>query len=337
MKNINFHSCLKINEKLWFVTVDGYLMNYDLKRCVHEMVYPINLAQLKLNQITDKMIYHNNCIYFVEQDGTALYEYQIDINKCVKYGLSGLEIIDWTCFSGVYIIDGIIYLFTKKGDKVLCFDTANKTFSNLDVHSDEVLNCSVSIADTIYFAGSKAIYEFDLKEKNFNKIYSNDNGIKWINSFADDIYILTQDEEIYLYNTVNGKISLVYKENDTTQHYNRFIITQNKMFVFPLFSGNIISVNKNDGSVERIAEPSDAVYQESEWSRYYGYCEDENDIWMANRLCNYTVSISKIDENVSWIKMPMITIEEQKPYLKLRQVLSEKDMSLKEYITEYLN
>ena len=38
MQNINFHTCIKIENKLWFITIDGYLMNYDFK--LNELLYP---------------------------------------------------------------------------------------------------------------------------------------------------------------------------------------------------------------------------------------------------------------------------------------------------------
>ena len=66
MKSVNFHSCLEVNNKIWFLSVEGYLMNLDCTTFESKIVFPFNMQQWYFEQVINDLIALNNKIYFVK-------------------------------------------------------------------------------------------------------------------------------------------------------------------------------------------------------------------------------------------------------------------------------
>lgn len=332
IQNVNFHTCIKAEDKLWFITIDGYFMNYDLKLDKVKVIAPENLKELYFGQIVDKMFFYKGCIYFVEQDGSLLYEYDIKENYCYYYKLPKIEMVNWESFAGIYRIDDSIYFFGKKSNVIYDFNVVNKRINQFKIDSDILLKNSVIIGDNIYFAGDKEVIIFNLKEKKYISRYMVDVSIRYIFAYKNEIYLLSEQNDLYLYDTELKIKSVVYKKNKM-QTIGRIVITENYMFVFPLTTGYILTINKKDGNIEKIVEPLDMIYNDIKWAKYYGNCEDKDTIWMANRMSNYTVFINKHDESIHFKKIINNSVKEKIPYLRKKPVLNQDDMSLDEFLT----
>ena len=85
--------------------------------------------------------------------------------------------------------------------------------------------------------------------------------------------------------------------------------------------------------------PKDIIFNNNrqKWSKFYGYCEDKKYYYFANRVINYYLRIDKQSGQFIWTKPQMPSLQEQIIYRvqDARDVLEEKDKSLKQYI-EYI-
>ena len=335
MQNINFHTCIKIENKLWFITIDGYLMNYDFKLNEVKVIVPQNLKDLHFKQIVDDMIYYKDCIYFVEQDASLLYEYNIENNYCFYYKLPEFAMVNWECFSGIYRIDNYIYFFGKTANKICCFNTVNKEISVLKSNKDIVGNNSVKIGQNIYFASENKVIVYNLPEGKYVKEFEINIDIKRIFNYQNEIYILTKQNDIFLYDNSFKTQSIIYS-NDTIQTTVCIVVTENKIFVFPSTQGTIKSINKKNGDIKEIAKPLDMNFYNIEWAKFYKYCDDGNTFWLANRMSNYTVCVNKKDESIQFIKIKCGTASQRIPYLKEKELLYNSDLNLEEFLTLYI-
>lgn len=335
MKNINFHTGVKVQNKLWFVTIDGYLMTYDVVKKQSEVIVPENIFELEFGHIVDNMFYHNGSIYFVEQDGNLLYEYSLSENYCYCYEMPKLKMVNWGCFSGIYLINGSIYFFTKAEGKTVIFDTDTKRISEEKTNNTTDLKCSVKIDDSIYFIGDRKVIKYSIKENKFTREYSVDLDIKWAAAYASKIYLLTADNCIYVSDTEFSELDLLYDSVGSIQTVVRFVITKNYVYALPSTVGDYLVIDKKTKDVKKAVLPKDLKYEDIAWGKYVGYCEDERTIWLANRMCNYTIYIDKESETINFYVIPDDDRGNIKR-LKWKKVISENELSLEQFLTDYI-
>lgn len=334
MKKINFHTCINAEGKLWFVTIDGYLMAYNIFEKKSQVVLYRNYKELEFKHIEDKMLYHNGSIYFVEQDGSLLYEYSLSENYCYCYEMPELQMVNWSCFSGIYLINDCICFFTKTAGKIV-FDTKSKCISEEKTNNTTDLKCSVKIDGSIYFIGDKKVIQYSIEENKFVKEYGIDLDIKWAAAYASKIYLLTADNCIYVSDTEFSGLDLLYNSEGSIQTVIRFVITKNYVFALPSTVGDYLIIDKKSKDIKKAVLPADLKYEDIAWGKYIGYCEDENTIWLANRMCNYTIYIDKENETINFYVIPDDDKGNVKR-LKCKEVIRENELTLEQFLTDYI-
>lgn len=334
MKNINFHTCTKVGNKLWFITLDGYLMSYSITEKKSEVMVLKNDYQF--GHVTDNMIYYCGSIYFTKQDGSLLYEYRLSENCYYYYEMPELQMINWETFSGIYLIDDFIYFFTKTSERVIVFDTNSKKIAEERTDFLSPLNCSVKIDDSIYFSCEKKIIQYNIKEHDFVKEYNVDFYVKWMTSYDSQLYLVSADNCIYIYDMDACAELLIYNNLSKNQTISRFFITENYYYIFPSTVGDYILINKEDKNIKKIKLPQDLIYQDVSWGKYLGYFEDGNEIWLANRMCNYAVYIDKNNEEVNFYKIHDDDAGDIKRLKCKKDVISENELNLRFFLMDYI-
>lgn len=308
---------------MWFVSVEGYLMNYDCITYETKIIVPSNLEELRFEQVIDEMIAINNNLYFVGQHGNLLYEYDMVENYCNCYVIPRTEYIAWGCFSGVYLFQQYIYLFARTIGTVFRFDTVNKEFINLWAEKKGIAMRSCRMGDKVFLYGEK-IACYDMISGQFEQEYSIGEGsILYLTKCGEVFYYLTKNR-FSVWNLVgNSKVSM-YEEKCDVEKYGIFFLTKHKVFVLPSESKDILILNRQSGALLYDNPPDDMVYVEKGWSKYWGYTEDDRYIWCANRVCNYVLCIDKESEGIKWIKLKLPELKEEIPYLELKMKLANK-------------
>ena len=336
MRQINFSTCIKVNNKIWFVSAEGYLMNFDCMTCKTEIVVPQNLDKEDFKTIVDTMILHDQKIYFFSQDGKILYEYDYKSNYCSHYQMPEVEMINWECFAGIYLWGEKIYIFTKVAGKIYYFDTKNKVFMNVSNEKACSVTSSVIFDNRVYMTSNNRILCYNLDSACFESECSiNDEEIYWMNRYHENIYLLTRANRLYVWNIATGIKKLIYQEKNEKQIYSRVFVTENRIFLLPCLGKNVCVINKTTGEAGMEENPADLKYKEIGWSKYSGYCEDDEYIWCANRVSNYFLCIDKINERINWVKMLQPNPRDMGPYLALRKdnmIFNEGELELREFL-----
>lgn len=333
MKNINFHSCIKIDHYIWFVSVEGYLMNFDTITYQSEIVVPNNLPELCFKQIVDNMVSVNNQIYFVEQDGSKLYEYNQITNDCAYYLIPDSKYINYGCFSGIYLFDQIIYLFTRTIGVIHCFDTVSKKFTSIKENEKDTVMNSFRMHNKVYLYNEKVTC-FDMENHSFSKeICFGEGDIFWMSPYQNAILFLTK-ERMGIWNPNDQSKRSLYEEEGLAEKFLVFLTTENKSFLLSNQSKDILILDLRTGDSTYAILPKDLYYIEKGWSKYWRYTEDERYIWCANRVSNYVLSIDKWNEEIRWIKLKKTNLKDEIPYLELldKQFFWENEMILKQFL-----
>ena len=95
--------------------------------------------------------------------------------------------------------------------------------------------------------------------------------------------------------------------------YGKMICKNAKLFILPLREIDIVEYDLNNGSVRIRENPKDLVYYDMGWGKYLESCENNNLLWMANRMSNYILYIDE-DENIRWRKPETLSIDKEADY-----------------------
>lgn len=335
MENINFHSCLKVDNKIWFISVDGYLMNFDIIKYQSEIIAPYNLSDLKFKQVIDNLVSINDKIYFVEQDGSKLYEYDLITNYCNYYLIPKTEFINWGCFSGIYLLEENIYLFARVAGTVFCFNTNNKKFTCIrkEISTQVIVTNSYRIKNKFYLYGEKIVC-FNTDDNSFTESCCfGQKDVYWISIYQDTILFLTRNRiDSFGHNGKTKKI--IYEEEGLSDKIIMFFATKNKIFMLPNQSKDILVLDKGTNGLLYTTSPADLYYVENGWAKYWGYTESDRYVWCANRVSNYVVCLDKENEEIKWIKVKKPDLREEIPYLELsqKQFFNENKVSIEQFL-----
>ncbi|MCI8312142.1 MAG: hypothetical protein HFI12_08040 [Lachnospiraceae bacterium] len=308
-------------------------MNFNIFTYQSKIIIPYNLAEIRFNQVIDDMIFIDNNLYFVEQDGSKLYEYNILTNYCNYYLIPNTKYLDWGCFSGVYLFGQIIYLFTRTAEFIHCFDTINKEFTSIVTGKMAIVMNSFRSGNKIYLYGEKIIC-FDI-ENNFLAVtyYFDKEKIYWMNQYKSTIFFLTRNQIGIWDKDSNSKKSL-YIETNLAEKFFLCLLTEDKVFMLPNQSKDILILDRKTGVSMYSIFPKDLYYIEKGWGKYYGYTEETQYIWCANRVSNYLLCIDKGNEDIKWIKIKPPALRDEIPYLKLvdKNFFYESEIDIEEFL-----
>ena len=331
MRDINFCSSIEVNDVLWLVTKNGFLMKYDYKNNIAKYVINKNNTVIRFENVYDKIIAYEDKLYFMEVDASVFYEYNIKTNEYYCYSMPEMEMINWRCFSGIYLYGNKIFLFGKRLGKIYYFDTNKKNFTCIFLNDNRVTNCSVKIDNKIYLASEKKIISYNLDSLCFEQTYILDDEIMWINNYKNSIFSILNNGNILEFNITTLETKNIYIESNNVVSFNRCFITENKIFIFPLVAEHIGIIDRSTGEFSYADEPNDINYYKSDWSKYGEYSECLNHIWIANRISNYAALIEKNTEKLLWIQMRAESLEKIFAYIK-NGVLDEKTYTLSEFL-----
>lgn len=332
----NFHSCVIYGEKMWFVSTQGILMKYDCVNCHTDIVVPENVHEICFGQIIDSMVIFEDKIYFIEQDGSMLYEYDIVSNMCNSYQAPQVKMINWACYAGLYLYGDKIYLFTKDTMDIYCFDIRNKNFELIKSKYDKSVSCSMQKEHIAYLVCDKSIFCFNMKKRVFEEEYLFDNGeINSITSYQDYLYLLTKENQVISWNMKTGEKTILSDKNKEKDKFGSIFSTKNKLYLLPSLGNEIKIIDKLTNKISKGEEPEDLEYKEIGWAKYWNYFETEDYAYFANRVANYMLRINKKKEDMEWLKM-LVPSGDETSYHKGRMYrngfLLEENISLSDFL-----
>lgn len=129
----------------------------------------------------------------------------------------------------------------------------------------------------------------------------------------ENIYFLNWFGSIYKWDLKQKQIEIIETlktEPDETKSVSKIIYAGNKLIVFPSLGEdiNILDVSTYERKIYQ-GYPSDFMYQEKKWSKFYGYCEDDQYFYFAMRSANYVLKVDKQSGEFIWLKPNIPTSE----------------------------
>lgn len=350
-RKVNFSNCILYNNKLWFVSTDGYFMNMDVETKKTIYIRLKNLNSWKKHPVTDNMFADRASIYWVDQFGKYIHEYDIDQNEYYEYQLPPVEMIEWQCYAGIYLYNEKLFLFPRIGLTRIEFDLQEKKYVvypwncsdedfKVNKKEDIQLWCSVQSNNWLYLFErnrNKAIrMNFENLSYEYIDIPHELSNIQHIVFKNNVFYILSVTGNLYIWDGCSKQVEEVYDCNDKELSFARIAITEHKVFLLPDLSEKIWIIDLENHEIKvQDQYPADLEYNESGWSKYFGYTEDKQYIWFANRTANYVLRINKYTEIIEWIKVVPPKIEDEwKVHLETgRMIFTEEQNYLRLFIS----
>lgn len=339
-RDICFNNCILRDNKIWYVSINGYLMNLDLESRQVSYVEPERLEGWKKHPVVDDMFAFYNSIYWVDQYGKGLHEYNIKLQKYYQYELPKMDMFEWGCFAGIYRYKRKLFLFPKSTSYHLEFDLLER----------QLIRCPQACQNTGVKINSVKkdnwIYLFERKKNKAVKFNLESSEYAYVDvpgEIAEAIhivecqnifYILSQNGTVYIWNEEEGDIKEIYTGHHDEQEFGRIAVTKSKLFLLPGLGKRILIVNLQTHVIseqEQYPHDFDMEYCDLNWGKYLGIFKDSDYIWFANRKTNYMLRINRITENIEWIKIIPPSIEPVwwDLYEKMRKIdLDEKTYGL---------
>lgn len=326
MKNINFHTSAFLDDKLWFVTVEGYFMNIDIHSMKASFVYVDK--KVKLNPVTDKMVVIDKSIYWIEQGGNRLIKYDTNLETCDVYEMGGVEMVDWECFTEIQALGKKIYIIPKCVDKLMIFDTETEQFLVEENKFKKYMNptggkslfdYSIQENSSLYLfcTGQNRVLKYDLDDDKIITIdYSFDMG-KVISALKEknQYYIMTDKCEIY---QVDEKFNLKKKmqyEEIYEKSYAIFLKSGANFYILPSLEKDIFVGEQDGNSLKKYTNyPEDLKYLDNGWSKYFRFTVGDGYIWISNRTSNYIARMNQHSGDIEWLHVNVPSVKEEYEY-----------------------
>lgn len=326
-----FSNCVLNKNKLWYVSVEGYLMYMDIDSGKVSYAEIKNIDTWEKHPVCDQMFVYKESVYWVDQFGKNMHEYNIRLEEFYLYELPETERFD-LCYAGIFMYENQLYLFPKKTPKLIIFDmekkqviTACEMYAELacrkDNKEDILLYNAVRHNNCIYafLTDTETVVEFDLCNNQYRYLVlpqkiADIRCAVWINNM---MHILTLRGNVYVWDMTDHVLREIYICNETKLSFVRLVVTKHKLFLLPSLSEKMMMMDLTGRNISEVDNrPKDMQYREINWAKYWGFDEDERYVFFANRTANYMLWINKESEEVEWKALIPPTFREEYEFCK---------------------
>lgn len=282
---------------------------------------------------------YRNKLYALKTAGDGLIEYDLKTDTYQCYDPECAE-NPWGNFILMTEYNSKIFLFTRTRDVIKIFNCDDKRFTTVEHDFEErTYYCGIRVDDVVWLfpKDGEHIVSFDLASETMQSYESHVKFENAVSCYEDDkkIYVLSGNGDVRFFHTDTLELSS-FRIAKEPEQMGRIIVTGKNVILLPSLGDNIVVINKVSGSEKNYEDyPEEFKYQaHPTWSKYYGYCKDEKNIYVAMRSANHIMVINADSGEISW-KNPTIVKEAEKLiFLKEREKLrfTEHSISLETII-----
>lgn len=306
----------------------------------------------------DDMLSFEDNIFILELSGKRLMKFNTKERNC-NYINIDCNSKDWGNFAAFAQHGKSLYIFPIYTDGFLKIDIESgrmqkkkKLYSVINECKgdkkprEEVTyfwqGCQVGSKVWLFQRSSALVVAYDMESDTWKKydISVNFKDCIHVMSYAGSIYILSAEGKIYRWNMTNESAKEVVdcrSYNTICPVYSRIAVTDKGLFLLPALGKDIFFIDLNTKQINKyVSYPENFQYCGPEiWSKYYGYCEDDDWYYFAMRSANYILTINKRSGIEKWIKMELPSYEEyKKAYFNYnKKILFEEEWSLEDIIS----
>ncbi len=339
-----FSTCALVNGEIYAFTCFKRL---PIKKNLQtgEITILKNVKNYDLSFVPDGMLSVGHDIFVLELNGNRLLKYNTNENTC-QYFYIDCNRKEWDNYAAFAQYGEYLYIIPRFLDELIKIEICSgKVQRDKKIHFKE--NGENFGKPWYGFQGEKVIWFF---EKESNRVISYDmEKDVWENYelsvtindcvhavlYNNRMYILSSEGNIYGWNTENKlleKIADCSNESKDGNIFYRIAITDKIIFVLPGLGQDIFCIDKNTKEISKYKSyPNDFRYLVPEgWSKYYGYCEDEDYYYFAMRSMNFILSLNKNSGEEQWIKSQLPTCQEYKNFYATynKALLNENELDI---------
>lgn len=264
-----------------------------------------------------------NKVYALCVSGKNIMVFDFEKNQC-QYIELPCSYQAWGNFAAFERYGKEYFIFPRYGNKIFVMSTDNYMITEIANYFRGIskVQCCCRAGAKVWILPEQGdiIGVYDLYEKRA-EIYELEEKVENAVDAVfvkESIYILTQFGIIYHWHINRKKmkiITLLESEHTENESMGNIIYAGNKLITLPSVGKDIKILDLLTNELETYQDyPTDFFYQEVEWGKYYGYCEDEDFYYFAMRNANYCLKIRKSSGELLWMK-PKILNERNKDKL----------------------
>lgn len=283
----------------------------------------------------DDMLSFENNIFVLELNGKRLMKLDVKEKKCSYFHID-CNSKYWGNYAALAYYEKSIYIFPIYAEGLVKIDLKTGKVQKIKELYSHASECKKDEKqeDEFYFfwCGCQYGNKVWLFQRNGNWVVSYDmESDTWeeyelsvcmkecahVAAYAEYIYILNAGGEIYRWDMKSNILEKIVdcgSINKTDFSFSRIVVTDKRIFLLPSISEEILYIDFNSQNIEKYdSYPEGFRYcGPEEWSKYYGYCEDNDHYYFAMRSANYILIINKRDGTEKWVKANLPFYEEYK-------------------------
>lgn len=344
---VSFNACAFYKNKLYSIT-NGESFPVVLDMETKNLSYLDDISNddcMILPGGLDVAITVNDEIYFFGLDGDSVAIYNITTNSCETIHIN-CHVQDWGNFAAVTKIENDIILFSSYDANIVKINTQTHNViyvGRIDhkLHQragEKRFSCGCRVDNSMWlFGNDQVVMEYDMVsgkcKEHFLPVQ--------MKEYADVIYrdnvfyLLGIDGQVINWNLQNNRTKRLVEKQNREAGFMRMLPTYCNIWLLPALGNDIYVIDDRTEAVTIYQSyPKDFEYIGSaEWSKYYGYCEDENRYYLAMRLTNYMLSIDKKTGKEQWLKFELPTEKEYIfQFTKRKKIINESEFTLQNYL-----
>lgn len=344
---LSARDCIKYNGNLVFMTEETSLpVMLDVEK--GEVRYmPISIKPDRIAPV-DLAVKIGTNGFFLEVSGEHIIEYKIETAEISEYPISCHKMADGN-YAFVTAEEKQILIFTSALQKLVIFDMETKKIKEVPYPDN--------VREIVFGCGCRCGKEVWLFPKLGGKLlcYHTDSGKyesycldivleKSIHAIRDNgcIYILTWVGEVYEFDIHNRKLEQITSLRELLKDHTVSCLfpSDGKMIILPGTDDRFYQLDIKTGEVRVLDNcwPPDVEFEKmrEKWSKFYGYCEDENFYYLSNRVCSHYLRIDKNTGKLIWIKPILPNAKERIKYIQenITEVVVEEEGFLKVFVDD---
>ena len=354
-KRILFNSCVQVKNTLYaFTSFAHFIVKFDLKTKKLELVK--GLKNYK-PFITQDIKNDEESIYALELNGKRMSQYHISSHECFYFNID-CDKKGWGNYAAFAKRGNYIYIFPKYTNALVRIDMQeNAVYKETQLYTeskyageafqkdeDACFVCGCQCMDTVWLFQdwSNTLVAYDLSTSTWQKyeIPMKVRNCVHIIHYNDVLYILSSEGRVYTWNINDCSMELITdctSEEEEKNKFSRIAVTDKMIVMLPGSGKDIVCISPDTKCTWIYRDyPKQFHYCAPDfWSKYCGFCENEEKYYFAMRSANYILCIDKRNSVLQWIKpIPFPNEEEFLMFTKYykNKLLSEEDWALRDLL-----
>lgn len=276
-----------------------------------------NVKDYDMSFYADSMLSDGDNIFVLELNGKRMLKYSINESTCQYFDI-GCHGRDWDNYAAFAQWDKYLYVVPRYIDGLMKIDSESgeaqkERTADLKANKNDAsfFWCGCQSGNRIWLLKKTGtiLVAYDM-EKNIWKEFElsvSFNNCAHMTQYGKKIYMLSSEGNVCCWDMEKRELKLLTDSCEDAKGkdiFSRIVVTDKKIFLLPSFGKDIFTIDLETKQTEKYASyPSDFLYCGcKEWSKYYGYCEDDNYYYFAMRSMNYILILDKRNGRENWIK-----------------------------------